>query len=121
MHIVPIVRCRDIEISLAFYTKVLDFEVLNPESEFPYKILMRESQRLDLSSLSGDGVFGSRVLIAVENVDSLYKKFIGRGLDLSGKAGVHRAPVDQTWGMREFYVDDPDGNTVRFAQEITDK
>jgi uncharacterized glyoxalase superfamily protein PhnB len=24
-------------------------------------------------------------------------------------------PLDQTWGMREFYVHDPDGNTLRFS------
>jgi hypothetical protein len=29
---------------------------------------------------------------------------------------VHEGPVDQTWGTREFYVDDPDGNTLRFVQ-----
>jgi hypothetical protein len=25
-----------------------------------------------------------------------------------------RAPTDQSWDTREFYVDDPDGNTLRF-------
>jgi hypothetical protein len=29
---------------------------------------------------------------------------------------VHAGPIDQTWGTREFYVDDPDGNTLRFTQ-----
>ena len=29
---------------------------------------------------------------------------------------VHEGPIDQTWGTREFYVDDPDGNTLRFTQ-----
>jgi hypothetical protein len=28
---------------------------------------------------------------------------------------VHEGPIDQTWGTREFYVDDPDGNTLRFV------
>jgi hypothetical protein len=27
---------------------------------------------------------------------------------------VHLAPLDQTWGTREVYVDDPDGNTLCF-------
>ncbi len=119
MNIVPIIRCKDIGLSVAFYTGVLDFEVMNPDSDFPYKVLVRENQRLDLSALSGDGVFGSKVLVIVDDVDRLYKTIKERGLDLNGKSGVHRAPVDQTWGMREFYVDDPDGNTVRFAQIIS--
>lgn len=29
---------------------------------------------------------------------------------------VHEGPIDQTWSTREFYVDDPDGNTLRFTQ-----
>jgi len=56
--------------------------------------------------------------VLVDDVDEVYRKLIARGVDISGKSGVHRIPIDQTWGMREFYVDDPDGNTVRFASEI---
>jgi hypothetical protein len=29
---------------------------------------------------------------------------------------VHRGPVDQTWGIREFYVTDADGNMLRFGE-----
>jgi len=29
---------------------------------------------------------------------------------------VVRRHIDQSWGTREFYVDDLDGNTLRFAQ-----
>jgi hypothetical protein len=31
---------------------------------------------------------------------------------------VHEGPIEQTWGTREFYVDDPDGNTLRFTQRF---
>ena len=42
-----------------------------------------------------------------------------RGLQSPGNPNspVHESPIDQTWGTREFYVDDPDGNTLRFTQE----
>jgi len=30
--------------------------------------------------------------------------------------GVHEGPIDQSWGGREFYVDDPDHNKLRFTQ-----
>jgi catechol 2,3-dioxygenase-like lactoylglutathione lyase family enzyme len=120
MNIIPVLRCRDINESVVFYTQVLDFVVLNPgESEFPYRLLAREGARLDISALSGDGVFGACVLIEVDDVDQLFQKFIARGLDVSNKGGVHRKPTDQTWGMREFYVEDPNRNTLRFGQEIT--
>lgn len=32
--------------------------------------------------------------------------------------GVHEGPINQSWGTREFYVDDPDGNTLRFTQSL---
>jgi len=118
MNIVPVIRCSDFERSVAFYTKILDFELIYGTADFPYGVLIRGGARLDLSALTGDGVFGSKVLVFVDDVDEIYRKLISRGLDVSGKSGVHRIPIDQTWGMREFYVDDPDGNTVRFASEI---
>ncbi len=119
MNIIPVIKCRDINESLHFYTKVLDFEIEDQgEDDFPYKILYREGARIDISTGSGDGVFGSCVVIEVEEVDNLFKKFIKRGLDVSDKSGVHRQPIDQTWGMREFYVEDPNGNTLRFGQVI---
>ena len=118
MNIIPIISCKDIDKSIIFYTQVLDFEVLNPEEEFPYRLLIREGARLDISSL--DGGIASIVFIEVKNVDDLFKKFVERGLDISSdKSGVHGGPLDQTWGMREFYVEDPDQNTLRFGQEIS--
>jgi len=117
MNIIPILMCKDIDRSITFYTRVLDFEVLNPDEEFPYKLLKREGARLDISS--HDGGIASIVYIEVKNIDELFKKFLQRGLDISSdKSGVHGGPLDQTWGMREFYIEDPDQNTLRFGQEI---
>ena len=111
MNIIPILMCKDIDRSITFYTRVLDFEVLNPDEEFPYKLLKREGARLDISS--HDGGIASIVYIEVKNADDLFKKFIQRGLDVSDKSGVDGGPRDQTWDMREFYVEDPDQNTLR--------
>jgi catechol 2,3-dioxygenase-like lactoylglutathione lyase family enzyme len=120
MNIIPVLKCQRIEESLKFYTQVLDFEALDAEDlEFPYRLLIREGARLDISL--DDGGVGAVVYIAVDNVDGLFQKFLERGLDISDKTGVHSQPTDQTWGMREFYVEDPDQNTIRFGQIIQDK
>jgi catechol 2,3-dioxygenase-like lactoylglutathione lyase family enzyme len=117
MNIIPILKCQDISESVSFYTTILDFEVLYPDdAEFPYRLLIREGARLDISA--EDGVYGSCIYIEVEDVYKLFRKFVERGLDVSTKTGVHGQPTDQTWGMREFYVEDPDGNTLRFGHEI---
>jgi uncharacterized glyoxalase superfamily protein PhnB len=76
-----------------------------------YMGLARDGVWLHLSSFSGDGVSGGVVYIAVENVDALYAELVQKEVQ------VNTGPVDQTWGNREMYVNDPDGNSVRFIQE----
>jgi len=71
--------------------------------------LIREDVVLHFSSFSGDAVSGGAVFIVVENVDELYEEFRGTGVD------VQLPPTDQSWGNREMYVEDPDGNSLRFV------
>ena len=56
----------------------------------------------------------------VDDVDAVFRKFRARGLKTPGNPDqpveVHQGPIDQTWGNREFYVADPDGNSLRFTQ-----
>jgi uncharacterized glyoxalase superfamily protein PhnB len=73
-----------------------------------YMGLTRDGVWLHLSSLSGDGVSGGVVNLLVEDVDALHAEFVAKG------ARVDIGPVDQTWGTREMYVKDADGNCVRF-------
>ena len=58
------------------------------------------------------------VAVLVPDVDALWATFRANGLDPSHKpqSPVHQGPLDQSWGTREFYVDDPSGNTLRFIQ-----
>ncbi len=108
--------------SISFYTRVLDFALKYQDSapSDPVLFLINGDAELQLSVMRGDSVFGCAVNIMVHDVDGLFKKFVGRGLDTSHKkeSPVHQGPVDQTWGTREFYVDDPNGNTLRFCQPI---
>ena len=118
MAIVPVVRCRDLQVSLAFYTTVLDFARIDDADTPGFAILSRAGDRLFLSTGAGDGEFGQAIVVLVEDVDTLFAKFVARGHVPSADpdSPVHRGPTDQTWGTREFYIDDPDGNTLRFTQ-----
>jgi hypothetical protein len=53
-------------------------------------------------------------------VDSLFRKYRERGLFVPNdpRSPVHNGPIDQSWGRREFYVNDPSGNTLRFGMPI---
>lgn len=122
MSVVPVIRCSDMARSLAFYTGVLDFRLKYPGQSRGDVVIdvVNDVAELQLSVLRGDGVFGSATNIGVMDVDALFKVYVARGLDVSKKpdSPVHQGPVDQTWGKREFYATDPDGNTLRFGQVI---
>ena len=127
MAIIPTVRCSRLRDSVAFYTGVLDFaladggELSSADLDDPgFCALARGEDRLFLSSHRGDGMFGQAVVVTTDDVDADCARFRARGLRTPGDPGspreVHEGPIDQTWGTREFYVDDPDGNTLRFVR-----
>jgi len=123
MAIIPTVRCGNMKTSLAFYTGVLDFEHVGGDDELDdpsFSVLARGGGQLILSSHRGDGQFGQAICITTDDVDALFRKFRERGLKTPGNPdapqAVHEGPLDQSWGTREFYVDDPDHNTLRFTQ-----
>ena len=108
--------------AIRHYTEVLDFVMTWPEDtpDSPVVDLGHEQMELQITTYESEKLFGSVVYVWVDDVDLLFEKFLSRGLDISTKAGspVHSGPVDQTWGRREFYVTDVDGNTLRFCQNI---
>jgi len=121
MNIIPLIKCKDMKESIAFYTNILDFRLLGtwPEGgSSSFSILERKGAELHLSTFNGDGTFGNVVSILVDNIENSFNAYVNRGLDTSGKveSPVHLGPVVQTWGTIEFYVDDPSGNTIRFIQ-----
>lgn len=115
MKMVPLFKCRDPGRVIDFYTLILDFTLKWPEELIDDGVadLIREGAELQLTVYESDRLLGSVVNLWVDDVDGLFKKYRERGLDTSRKAGspVHQGPVDQSWGRREFYVTDDDGNT----------
>ncbi len=127
MQIVPVIKSSDLSRSLHFYTEVLDFERKWPkyadrETAHGVAHLVKAGAELQLSRHAGDGVFGSLQRVFVEDVDERYETFRARGLDTTRRpeSPIHTAPVNQTWGLREFSVTDPDGNGLCFCAPIPD-
>jgi hypothetical protein len=82
--------------------------------------LVNNGAEVQLSRHAGDGVFGSLNRVFVDDVDEHYLNFRQRGLDTTKRpeSPIHTAPVNQTWGLREFAVTDPDGNGLCFCTPI---
>jgi len=120
MAIIPTIRCSQIKASVEFYTKVLDFhrgdddDLIDPA----HVVLRRAGDVIFLSSHAGDGPFGTHVTVMTEDIEALFAKFLAQGLVLPKRdSALHRGPIEQSWGTREFAVDDPDGNSLYFVQE----
>jgi uncharacterized glyoxalase superfamily protein PhnB len=75
-----------------------------------YMGFSRDGVWLHVSSFSGDGVSGSVANLIVDGVDELHAEFAAKGVR------IDLAPTDQTWGNREMYLKDADGNCLRFIQ-----
>lgn len=76
-----------------------------------YMGVSRDSVRLHLSSFPGDGRTGSIANIVVDDMDALHAEFSAKGVESNSGH-----PVGQTWGTREMYIRDIDGNWLRFQQ-----
>lgn len=117
---IPIFRCSNMKAALDFYTGILDFKLMEPgASENDWVVVLQhEDAELMLTILEGDQKMGIATNVLVDNVDEVFQKYTKRGLDQSHKINspVHLGPIDQSWGSREFYVTDKDGNTLRFVQ-----
>jgi uncharacterized glyoxalase superfamily protein PhnB len=122
MRAVPVFWSSDLVRSLAFYIQVLEFELRYPE----YRELALRNGVVDvvcngavvqLSIHMGSNPTPSSLnleLDSAEEVDAAFARLTARGLDQSHRleSPVHLAPLDQTWGTREFYITDPDGNCL---------
>jgi catechol 2,3-dioxygenase-like lactoylglutathione lyase family enzyme len=121
MKMIPIFRCTDMKRAVKFYTEVLDFKLEEGASSEDWVVaVVNEGAHLLLTSLEGDQKIGIAANVVVDDIDDRFQKYLSRGLDISKKDGspVHQGPIDQSWGSREFYVTDEDGNTLRFTKPM---
>ncbi|WP_233840383.1 VOC family protein [Dyella sp. 2HG41-7] len=119
--LIPILNVRDIAEAIRFYTGILDFQVAFawPVESAIYAGLNRGTDELHLALAPPDRRYGhGSAMVLCDDVDALFKSFRARGLAVPSRpeSPVHEAPLDQTWGTREVYIDDPSGNTIVFQQ-----
>lgn len=106
---VPALMVRDVDAMVAFYCDLLGFEVAFV-NEGVYAVLRRGDVELHIGcDLDySPGGHGSAYLF-VENVDALYERATTR-------AKIVHAIKDQSYGLRDFLMEDPEGNRIGMAQ-----
>jgi catechol 2,3-dioxygenase-like lactoylglutathione lyase family enzyme len=112
---IPNLLVNDIGASRAFYAGFLGFDVAMDEPGFAmFASPSNRTAQITIADGSGQdrGVAEATVSVEVEDVDALHAEAQRRGLDI-----VYPL-TDEPWGIRRFFVRDPDGTVINVAMHI---
>lgn len=113
----PVLDISDWNTAKTFYCEKLGFAVdwayqPNASSVNPaYLGLSREGACIEVSSFPGSAVFANSVVSDVRDVNELFQEF-----QKNGVTEFALEPYTQSWGNREMYLRDSDGNKLNFIQ-----
>ena len=113
----PVVRSGDVHAAREFYAGLLGFEVaMEQEGMDMYRSPSVETTQLIVAADSGpaaDLLVGTAdISVEVADVDLVHAEAQARGLK------VVYPLTDEPWGVRRFFVEDPDGTVVNVASHI---
>jgi uncharacterized glyoxalase superfamily protein PhnB len=112
---IPMIAVTNSTRSEDYYCRVLGFKKMSaypPDAPSPdprYIALMRDGVWLHLQSYKPQRAGSTDAFFWVTDVDQLHAELAARG------ATVQLPPTDQSWGIREMGIRDPDGNVLGFA------
>ena len=114
----PILRMFDPDLARGFYIDWLGFEVAFEHRFFEgaplYLGLVRDGHDLHLSEHHGDSTPGTRVRMAVDDIDALYAELASRPY-----RGANPGPPQmQEWGEKDLTLTDPFANKITFHEAI---
>jgi catechol 2,3-dioxygenase-like lactoylglutathione lyase family enzyme len=114
---IPNLLADDLDKSREFYSGFLGFDVAMDEDGF--KMFASPSNRTAQITLADRnnpgqdrGISEAQVSVEVENVDALHADAVRRGLEI-----VYPL-TDEPWGIRRFFVKDPDGTVINVAMHL---
>jgi uncharacterized glyoxalase superfamily protein PhnB len=111
---IPVIAVSDSARAEDYYCRVLGFQIMSswPPDATPdprYLAIARDGVWLHLQSYKPQRAGMTDAFCWVDDVDQLHDELAARG------AVVQLPPTDQTWGIREMGIRDPDGNVIGFA------
>lgn len=117
-----IVPVRDVAATVAFYVDVLGFEKRELSEDGSFGLVACGEVGVMLVRCDDDAALTATarnisVYVWVDGVDAYYEALKPRLFGLP--QGRVRPPFNQPYGMREFYVKDPDGCLLFFGEGTT--
>jgi len=111
LHVSSIATAADFYCGSLGFRETFAYRIDEPNPDPCYMGLIRDRVELHISSFPGDGVSGGAVFLLVDDVDMLHSELVTKDVPIA------LAPTDQSWGNREMYVKDADGNSIRFVRD----
>jgi len=114
---IPNLLTDDMEASRDFYAGFLGFDVAMDEDGFTmFASPSNRTAQITLADRNTPGldrgVRQAQISVEVEDVDTLHAEAVRRGLDI-----VYPL-TDEPWGIRRFFVRDPDGTVINVAMHL---
>lgn len=114
---VPNLLAADLDAGKRFYTDFLGFEVAMDLRGFAMlRSPSNPTAQIILSSPGGETddpqVGKSQMTVEVADVDAVHADAVHRGLEIAYPL------TDEPWGIRRFFVKDPDGTVINVAMHI---
>ena len=113
----PILPCRDIAVTEAFWQR-LNFETIGL---YPgeYLLMKRDGAEVHFAfSPDHDPLTtAGSAYLRPSDINALDREWLALDLPQTGHPRYHPAE-DKPWGMRELALIDPDGNLIRAGQEL---
>jgi len=108
----PQLAAADIGAAAGWYRDKLGFEV---RAVWPdYAIVARDEVELHFATCQDRAIAeNTSAYLRVDDVDGMHA-----ALENAHDGGRISEVADRAWGMREFYVWDPDGNLLRFGAPV---
>ena len=106
---IPILRVRDIHVSLHYYVNVLGFkqDFLEGTGDGAFAGLSRDGHALYITQ-ADQGQWGTWVWMGVTDARAFHAEYVANG------AKIRRELVNYPWAL-EMLVEDPDGNVLRIG------
>ncbi len=114
---IPIVNTDDLQDTRRFYGDFLGFEVAMDEQGFTmFRSPSNPTAQVIAASRMGETmdprVLAVKMSIEVDDVDAAYAEAQRRELR------IVYPMTDEPWGIRRFFVEDPDGHVINVAMHI---
>jgi catechol 2,3-dioxygenase-like lactoylglutathione lyase family enzyme len=114
---VPNLVVEDLQAAREFYNGFLGFDVAMDEDGFTmFASPSNRTAQITVADRHNPGqdrgISEAHVSVEVTDVDALHAEAVTRGLD------VVYPLTDEPWGIRRFFVRDPDGTVINVAMHI---